>query len=142
MRECLVDANILLRYLTNEPRDLADPAAALLERTEQSAIALVVAPLTLAEVVYVLESVYAWPRRDIALRLSDLIAASVFVVLELEVMAQTLALYRDTAALDFADAYVAALAGSRGRSGVMSFDRELRRVPGIRLIQDPADVPD
>ena len=58
MPEALVDANLLLRYLTNEPRRLADRAAATPQGAEQQRTALVVTPLTLAEVVYVLASVY------------------------------------------------------------------------------------
>ena len=57
MREA-VDAHILLRYLTEEPRDLADRVAAVLEAAERRRIGLVVAALTVAEGVYLLESVY------------------------------------------------------------------------------------
>lgn len=66
MREALLDANILLRYLTDVPRDLADRVAGILERAEDSGTDLVVAPLIFAEVIYVLQSVYGWSRVDIA----------------------------------------------------------------------------
>ena len=58
MREAIVDAHILLRHLTDEPRDLVDRVAAVLKAAERRRIGLVVAPLTVAEGVYVLESVY------------------------------------------------------------------------------------
>jgi hypothetical protein len=41
MREALVDANVLLHYLTNQPPELAEPAAAILETAEQQRTALV-----------------------------------------------------------------------------------------------------
>ncbi len=140
MREAILDANVLLRYLTDEPRDLADRVAAILETAESQRIPLIVAPLTLAEVVYLLESVYHWPRKEIAERLLDLISASVLTVLEQDTLSQALTWYRDLRGLDFADGYVAALAASRGQGQVISFDRHLRRVPGITVIQDPTQV--
>ena len=140
MREAILDANILLRYLTDEPRPLAERVAAILEVAERQRIALVVAPLTVAEVVYVLESVYHWDRTDIARGLLDLISASVLQVLEHEAVVQALSWYRDMRPLHFADAYMAALAVERGYATVVSFDRALKRVPGITLLEDPDQI--
>ncbi|MCL4370087.1 MAG: PIN domain-containing protein [Chloroflexi bacterium] len=140
MREAVLDANVLLRYLTDEPREMADRVAAILEAGESQRISLVLAPLTLAEVVYVLESVYRWPRKEIADRLLDLISASVLTVLEQDSLSQALTWYHDLGGLDFADAYIAAVAAVRGHGQVVSFDRHLQRVPGITAIQDPAQL--
>lgn len=144
MNEAVVDANILLRFLTDEPRDLADRAATIFAAAERRQVALVVSALTLAEVVYVLESVYRWERRMIAERLIDLVAGSVFEIDEQATLLQTLAWYRDIGRLHFADAYVAAVAADRrgGCGAVISFDRELRRVPNITLVQDPQAIED
>lgn len=139
-REAIVDANVLLRYLTNEPRPLADRAAAILEAAEARGIGLVVAPLVLAEVVYVLESVYKWQRPDIATRLLDLISASVLDFLERDVVSQTLVWYRDVPRLDFADAFVGATAIARGHGRIVSFDLDLRRLAGVAVIQDRSQL--
>ncbi len=45
MREVVLDANVLLRYLTDQPRELADRVAGILEAAEQERIVLLVAPL-------------------------------------------------------------------------------------------------
>jgi predicted nucleic-acid-binding protein len=137
MHEALVDANVLLRYLTDAPRDMADRAAAILELAERERASLVVAPLTLAEVVYVLQSVYHWERTEIAVRLIELVSASVLVFLEPEVVQQALRWYRDLHAVHFADAYIAAVAVARGHGNVVSFDRELHRMTGVSLLSDP-----
>lgn len=137
MREAILDANILLRYLTDDPRELADRAVAILEQAEDQSAALIVAPLTLAEVIYVLESVYRWPRTDVAERLLRLISESSLIVIEEATIVQSLAWYRDRSGLDFADAYIAALAVERGHSTVISFDRDLNRLPGITVVQGP-----
>lgn len=140
MREAVLDANILLRYLTDEPRDLADRVAAILEAADRERISLLLAPITLAEVVYVLESVYHWQRGQIAERLLDLISAPVLVVLEQERWVRALHWYRDIQGLDLADAFVAAVAADRGHGQVVSFDKHMQRLPGITLVQDPAQV--
>src|ERR1700737_63224 len=104
--ETLVDANILLRYLTDEPRDLADRAGELLQAAESAGITLWVAPPTVAEMVYVLESVYLWDHSQIADHLLALIDAGVAVILEHEVVRQALIWYHNIRGLDFEDAYI------------------------------------
>jgi predicted nucleic acid-binding protein len=141
MREALVDANILLRYLTDEPPELAERAFALLEAAERATLPLIVTPMILAEVVYVLESVYEWSRQDIANGLLSLIDASVLLFLEEHVLSGALILYRDVRQLDIADAYLAALAKSRGESAVLSFDRDLRRIVDLTVIHHPDQLP-
>ncbi len=140
MAEAVLDANILLRYLTNEPRPLAAQVADILEAAERRLIRLVVAPLTLAEVVFVLESSYGWKRRDIADRLLSIFAASVIDFLEQDTVMRAVTWYRDTGSLHFADAYVAALAASRG-SPVISLDRALKRVRGLTVVDRADDLP-
>jgi predicted nucleic-acid-binding protein len=140
MPELLVDANVLLRFLTDEPRDLADRANAVLEAAERSHVDLIVSPLIFAEVVYVLESVYTWQRAAIAHRLLDLVSAGVLLILERETINQSLRWYRDVAGVDFADAYVAASAATRGHGRVLSFDRHLRRLPGITVLSEAGEI--
>jgi len=137
--EAVLGANILLRYLTDEPRDLADRVARILEAAEVHRIKPVVAPLTLAEVVFVLESVYGWKRREIADRLLALVSASVMEFLEQDAVSQALLWYRDFGALHFADAYIAALAAKR-KSILVSFDRGLKRLPAIKVADRPESL--
>jgi predicted nucleic acid-binding protein len=138
--EALVDANILLRYVTDEPRDLADRAGELLQAAENAGISLCVASPTVAEMVYVLESVYLWDHPRIADRLLDFVDAGVAVILEHEVVKQALIWYHNIRGLDFEDAYIAALAMSRRHSTVMSFDKHLPAVPGVVVLSAVVDI--
>lgn len=104
MREAVVDAKILLRFLIDDPRELADRVVVIFESAERRHAALGVTTLTLAEVVYVLEWVYKWERRMIADRLLELVSASVLQIAEQNTLAQALAWYRDIGSLHFADA--------------------------------------
>jgi predicted nucleic acid-binding protein len=55
-------------------------------------------------------------------------------VREMAAVARALALYREVASLDFADAYVAGRALEDGPQGVASFDSDFDRVAGIRRL--------
>jgi len=140
MTELFVDTNIVLRLLTNEPRDLADRAVALLNEADVRRLKVVLTSVTLAEAVYVLESVYARARGHVAGELIDVIASDIFVVPERAILIQALLWYRDIARLDFADAYVASVAHTRTDAAVLSFDRGMRRISGIRMIDRPEEL--
>lgn len=104
MAEALLDANVLIRMLTGTPRPLAIEVKELLETAERRGCVLLLTPLTLAEVIYVLESVYTWPRRRVAEQMLDALEIPALRILEREVVQQALIWYRDISRLDFADA--------------------------------------
>jgi predicted nucleic acid-binding protein len=137
MTEVLVDANVLLRHLTGEPPALAQRAAAIMQAAEQGRLSLTVTPLTLAECVWVLETSYRKPRDAIADTLLTLIQAPGIVAREHDALITALSYYRDTPRLDFADAYLAGVAVRTGPPRIASFDRHLRRIPGIAVRSDP-----
>ncbi len=95
MKRLWVDANVLLRFLTGEPKDLADKAARLLARAEKGEIVLVVFPLVLAEVVWVLKSFYRHSLEDIAGALVPLISADGIEIEDRESWIQAIELARD-----------------------------------------------
>jgi predicted nucleic acid-binding protein len=138
--EAFVDANVLLRHLTGQPSVLARQAGELLLAAEQRKIRLTITALTLAEVVFVLERTYRWPRQKISHGLQALLTARVLHVPEGRVVAHALSLYNDHVRVHFADAYVAAAALDSG-AALISFDRDLSIIPGLHLIATPDHLP-
>lgn len=134
MSEVLVDAHVLLRHLTGAPPALARRAAEIMRAAEEGRLSLVVTPLTLAECVWVLETVYRKPRQAIADTLFVLLRAPGIVAREDDVVGAALALYRDMPRVDFADAYLAAVATRVGPPRIASFDKTLRRIPGVTVL--------
>jgi predicted nucleic-acid-binding protein len=59
--KALVDASLLVRYLTGEPPHLAEKAAQVLDGEET----LGITEVALVETAYVLESVYGVPRKEV-----------------------------------------------------------------------------
>lgn len=72
MYEAIFDANVLARFRIDESPDLADRVMAIFETAERRQVALVVTIATLAEGVYVLESMYKWEWRTTAERRRNL----------------------------------------------------------------------
>lgn len=121
-----VDANVLLRFLTGDPPELARRASGLLEEAERGGVPLRVHSVVVAETVWVLQSFYGHSKGEISGALTPLLEHPALrvegagtVIWALEAMAST--------NVDFADALLAATARSRGE-GVASFDRDFRKL--------------
>ena len=128
MTRLRVDANVLLRFLTGEPEALARRAARLIRRAEAGEVLLVLAPLVVAEIVWVLKSFYRRSAAEIAKVLVPLLSADGLEVKDREILVGALELARDKN-VDFADA-VLALEAIRDRATVCSFDEtDFRRLP-------------
>lgn len=127
MTRLWVDANVLLRFLTGEPKELAGKAASLMGRAESGEVILVVSSLVVAEVVWVLKSFYRHSLEDIAGVLVPLMSADGVEVEDRETLTQAIELARDKN-VDFVDAALALQAARRGEP-VCSFDGDFKRLP-------------
>jgi predicted nucleic acid-binding protein len=123
-----LDANVVLRFLTGEPEELARPAAELMRRAETGEFLLVLSPLVVAEIVWVLKSFYRHSYRDIAGAVVPLLSADGVEVEEREILIRAIELARDKN-VDFADA-VLALEAVRDGETVCTFDAtDFKRLP-------------
>jgi predicted nucleic acid-binding protein len=125
-----VDSNILVRHLTGDPPDQAQRATEFLRRGEN----LVVVDLVVAEVVYVLESVYELDRERVAELVRAIVGFPAVVVSDEALLLRALEIYEEYR-IHFAESYLAACAELSGVGVVASFDRGIDRVPSIRRLQ-------
>ncbi len=126
MNDFWIDANLILRFLTREPQDLAERALRFIQRAERGEITLHITPLVIAEVVWVLSSFYKYPKSEIAETLIAFLSADGLVVQELELCLTALDRMAK-ANVDFVDAYLAEV--TRRSGGIVeSFDRDFRRL--------------
>jgi predicted nucleic acid-binding protein len=121
-----VDANVLLRLLTNDPPEMAEKAAALAVRAKRGEVVLRLAPLVVAEVVWVLGSFYAFGRREIADALTGVLLADGVDAEDRELVLAALHSMA-SANVDFVDAYLAQAALAQGQA-VCSFDEDFHRL--------------
>lgn len=124
-----VDTNVLVRHLTGEPPAMARRATAFLG----SAAELHLADLSVAELVYELESFYELPRPRVAELVRASLALPNVVADDERRLLRALIIYQD-ARVHFAEAYLVARAEATG-GAVASFDRSIDRVDTVDRIE-------
>jgi predicted nucleic acid-binding protein len=121
-----LDSNVLIRHLTGDPPDMAQRAGALLASGER----LLLADLVLAECVYDLESFYELERDRVATLMRAAIGHPSIEAVDRASLLRALEVY-ETARIDFAEAYLVALAEATGVGEIASFDRAIDRVATV-----------
>jgi predicted nucleic acid-binding protein len=122
-----VDTNVLIRHLTGDPPAQAVRATNYLAEADE----LLLTDLILAEVAYVLESLYETPRAQVADALRAVLGFPAITVVDAELAQRAVEVY-DIDRLDFADAYLVACAERSGVGVIASFDRSIDRVGTVR----------
>ncbi|MEI8088600.1 MAG: PIN domain-containing protein [Opitutaceae bacterium] len=128
----LLDANIIIRLLRNDHAVHSAKATELFKRAATGKIALEISAVTASEVVYVFNSLYKAERAstaDAVLRVLNLPGVS---DAHAPWLAAALELYRDTN-VDAPDCFLAAQAKHAGK-GIISFDRDFRKFPGVTTL--------
>lgn len=116
---------MLLRFLTDEPPELAARAAKLLEGAQRGELSLKVHSVVVAETVWVLQSFYGYSKQEISGVLVPLLVDHGLKVEGLRTVTAALESMAEKN-VDFVDALLAQTARSRGE-GVASFDADFRR---------------
>lgn len=130
MTRAYVDANVILRFLTGDPPEMAAQARALFEAAERGEMALLVDEIVIAEVVWVLQSFYRHPPVEIGRVLQELLAREWLEAEDKPGLFAALSLFAERN-VDFADALVAVHMGQRGVGEIYSFDQRFDRLPGV-----------
>ncbi|MGO9900277.1 MAG: PIN domain-containing protein [Solirubrobacteraceae bacterium] len=121
-----MDTNVLIRHLTGDPPEMAARATAALGAGEE----LLLADLVLAECVYVLQSFYEVTRERVAELMRAAIALPAIKTVDASSLLRSLEVY-EVHRLDFAEAYLVALAEATGVATVLSFDKTIDRVSTV-----------
>ena len=116
----IIDANIVLRYLLNDVKELADKATLIIENDD------VLIPVEIiAEIVYVLEKVYKADRNDILSSLDGLRNYENISIDEQEVVSSALKYYASIK-LDFVDCLLLSYHSVK-KFQIETFDDKLRK---------------
>jgi predicted nucleic acid-binding protein len=128
------DTNIFVSLLVGPGHPLHGPALGVFRRVADGRLGLIVTPIVVAELVYVTRSLLGWTHQLIAQRLSALLTADGIALVEGPTLLRALRLFGDVRKLDFADAYLAAIAIEVGPPAIVSFDADLDAVGGVLRI--------
>ncbi|WP_067468957.1 PIN domain-containing protein [Nocardia amamiensis] len=125
-----LDTNILVRHFTQDPPEMGKRATAFLAESDS----LHLPDLILAEMVYVLQSVYRVARPQVAALSRALVGTRNIVTDDPALLIRTIDVYEHHR-LSFADAYLAALAEADAGSSIASFDKGIDRVQGVCRVE-------
>lgn len=132
------DTNVLIRLLADDPPGHAEAAQRVLEVAGDGRFAVVVTDVVLAEIAYVLTGAYGRSRKEAASLMRGILELPGVEVADPSLTRETLDLW-SSAKMDFADAYLAALGRTTRGTGVLSFDRGLDKIEGLRRV-DPRGI--
>jgi predicted nucleic acid-binding protein len=120
-RPPFLDSSVVVRYLTDDPPEMAAMAAELID----SSVELVLSEVVLVESAYVLESVYEVPRAELVDALMSLVQRRNIRLLNLSkpLALEALQTCRDSRRHSFSDAVVWAEAVESGAMQIFTFDR-------------------
>jgi predicted nucleic acid-binding protein len=125
-----IDTNVLVRHLTRDPPDQAERATRYLAVAER----LLLPDLIVAELTYVLGSIYKAPRPQVARSIRAVLAFPSIRTLDRDLLLRAVEIY-EYVGLGFADAYLIASAERSGVGTIVSFDRSIDRVTTVTRLE-------
>jgi len=138
MRELLVDANLLIRFLAGDDPLQSPIATRLFEQAELGKVVLLVDAVVVAECVYVLTGArFKRTRAEAARVIGAALQNPGIIVRDDVVLADALARF-GAKTVDFQDAWLAACASAAGKA-VLSFDYDLDKFHDVTRV-DPASL--
>ena len=134
MAIAFLDTNILLRHLLQDHAEQSPRATAYLAAIERGDVRVRIAETVIFETVFTLQRQYGQPKAAIRDVLVPLIELPGIILPGKRRMREVFDMYVDLN-ISFVDAYHAALMRRLGLRDIVTFDRQLNRVPGVRRIE-------
>jgi len=128
-----LDANVLVRYLTQADPGQYTKVRACIEAAIDRGEQLLVSTAVLCELVWVLGSANGYARGEIADAVEQIFATAQFEIERLDEARQALRDFRTTKA-DFTDALIGRINRAIGATHTVTFDRSLKSIETFRLL--------
>ena len=129
-----LDTNVVVRFLAQDDEVQSPIATRFINRLSAEKPGFVSA-VVLAESTWVLSRAYKASRADIAAAVEGLLRAAELVVENAPAAYRALAVYRNAASAEFADALIAETAALAGAGETVSFDARAATELGMRLLR-------
>ncbi len=130
----VVDANIILRFLTNDIPDKAAACEALLLRVEAGKEEVYLPDLAIADIVWTLEKFYRVEKNRIREMMTPILAAEGLICSSKGQVLSALAIYTKWN-IDWTDAFIAAQMKESGRNEIYSYDRDFDKLSEVARIE-------
>jgi predicted nucleic acid-binding protein len=131
MNTSFLDANVFIRYLTNDDPAKADRVEKLLDLAATGKVRLLTTELVIAEVVWVLESFYKLDNLSIGPMIKAILATQGLEVINGALIEKAIELYMKQN-IDFIDGYIVAVMERYKVNEIFSYDKKhLTRIKAI-----------
>jgi predicted nucleic-acid-binding protein len=124
-----VDTNVLVRLIARDDAGQVQSAEQFISRGAW------VSHLVLAETLWVLDSVYALSRAQIATAVEMLLNHGVLTLQDAETVTSALDRYRKASAVDFSDCLMLEIARKAGHLPIATFDRHFARLDDVQHLR-------
>ena len=129
-----VGTNVFLRFFVRDVEPFYLKAKELFERAEKGAVKLETSDLVIAEIVWVLESYYAFSRAEIQ-QVIDTILETRNIKVANQLRITEAVRHYSSGKIDFIDAYNIAYMKAKNYSKIATFDiKHFKNVEGLKLV--------
>ncbi len=135
MTVCFLDANVLLRYLTQDIAEQGQRSANLIARIVRGEESVVTTATVFFETIYTLQSYYRYERAAIVPPVRHIIDLPGLVMEDKPVLRRALKIFLEAPSLSIGDCFHVAWAESYKAACIYSFDRGFDRLPDINRIE-------
>lgn len=125
----LLDTNIIIRFLTNDPPNQAEKIEKLFSQASSSS--LEIPDVVIFEIVYVLLSFYQLSKEEVIEKIYSLINFEK-IKTNKKLIKKTLEIFKNYP-ISFIDAYLCALIFLKKHPFIYSFDKKLKKIKGIKI---------
>ena len=130
----VIDANIILRFLTNDEPKMAQDCEMLLKRVEENSEQVYLPDIILADIIWTLEKFYQLPKSEIRTVILPIISLKGLRCNSKTNFRQALDIYVERN-IDWTDAFIAASMLTAGTKEIYSYDQDFDKVDGlIRMV--------
>lgn len=126
----LVDANIIIRFLTRDHKTKAEKCKMLFEDAVKGRVKLYITDLTIAEVVWVLEKSYRCGKPEVRVKIEAILSTPNLIFQNKEIISECVVLY-ELYNIDFIDTYQAVLMSKENIKVIYSYDSDFDVFAGI-----------
>lgn len=127
------DTNLFIRFFTGKPENQAEKSGKFLEQVSKGRYELFICDLIIAEIIYILESIYNLDRSGVVEKILAVAEIDNAVIENRVVILRALDLHEEKN-IDFIDAYVTCHAQKKHCDLISTFDKDFKRIGFINKI--------
>jgi len=129
-----IDTNIIIRFLTDDVPEKADACEEVFKREARKDERVFITDLVVAEIVWVLESVYGLSKKEIQDKVEKILNTPNLFCLHKDIILGALILYAEKD-IDFIDAYNALILKEKGIKELYSYDRHYDQIEWLTRLE-------